>query len=140
MNKAQRLNPKPENHSPGMAKKAGERSNALSPRSEGRLQTRTTINHRRRRMSRKNRRNRTRKRGTPTRRSTQIRRSATSRRRRAISRARARARARAISRARARATLSRPKARRPTARHQSGPRSPIGRTRMTIFWHFQSKS
>ena len=134
----QRLNPNPETHSPGIAKTTGERGNALSPRSEGRLQTRKNINHRRRKrkMSRKNRRNRTRKKGTSTRRPTQIRRSATSRRRRAISRARARAR----MRARARASASRPGARRPTARHRSGPRSPIGRTRTMIFWHFPSKS
>ena len=152
MYKTQRLNPNPETHSPGIAKTTGERSNALSPRSEGRLQTRKTINHRRRerRMSRMNRRNCTRTRGTPTRIPTQIRRTATSRRKRAISRDTptrrpTRNRRLAISRRRramprARAPASRPRARRPTARHQSGPRGPIGRTRTTIFWHFPSKT
>ena len=103
-----RLNPKPETHSPGMAKTAGERSNALSPRREGRLQTRKTINHRRmkRRMSRMNRRNRTRTNRTPTRIPTRIRRMATSRRRRAN------------SRAGVRAPAPRPRTRRPTAKYR----------------------
>ena len=117
---------KPETHSPSIVKPTRKGINArllskktLSQNVDRRLQTRKTINHRRRncrRRSRENQRTRHRPRSMPARIPAHTRGAAISSRRAAI--------------ARARAPTSRPRARRPTAT------SPRGRTRTIIFWHF----
>ena len=94
----------------------------LSQKVDRRLQTRETINHRRRNRrsrSRLSRRTRPRPRGMPARIATRARGTAISSRRAAI--------------ARARAPTTRPRTRRPTAP------SPRGRTRTNIFRHFSKK-
>ena len=94
----------------------------LSQKVDRRLQTRETINHRRRNRrsrSRRNRRMRPRPRGMPARIATRTRGTAISSRGAAI--------------ARARAPTTRPRTRRPTAP------SPRGRTRTNIFRHFSKK-